>query len=150
MATKTTSLVALFDDIVASSNILAAGSEGSKFFLLSCMTRSKLISRDKKCRVKDYISDAVCVQIRSTTSLLSSLLSWLLSCHCMTCVTLSLYKYHTHTHTHTVFAQFVSSQMGVNSQLQEIATESANLKVYTHCCCCVVCHLYCNYLSNLY
>jgi len=41
-----------------------------------------------------------------------------------------------HTHTHTVFAQFVSSQMGIHGQLQEMAAEYATLKVghtYNHC-----------------
>lgn len=84
MATEA-SLVALFDDIVASTNILVAGSESSK-------------PHCSNCYVSYYVS------VYTLTFL----------------------------HTTAVFAQFVSSQMGVNSQLQELATENTRLKVHIH------------------
>ena len=103
MATNT-SIVALFDDIVASTNILTAGTEGSESFSLWEPFYYACVCRRRNGCYAYYIHN-VC--------LYGVLASFKWFCLCL----------------HTVFAQFVSSQMGVNRQLHEMAEENVGLKV---------------------
>ena len=112
MATNT-SLVALFDDIVASTNILTAGTEGSKCVYVKWLGvystgTCTCILCGRACIFKSLHLVLVCL---SRSDVLKPAL--------FVC--------------QTVFAQFVSSQVGVNSQLHEMAKDNTRLKVTCHC-----------------